>query len=140
MFNFIKQFFRSNYISVLSKISIKDILNKAEENIKKIPESKGVQTIDKVIKKSKWQTHFPFTFFFGGGKFQPLYFFVSIFSFLGVWMLYIKIHAASLAVKAGTFNPDMISTADLTVVLGFVSSLILLYNTSRKPSKKESNN
>ena len=137
MFNFIKQFFRSKYISVLSKVSIKDILAKAEENIKKIPESKEVQTIDKVIKKSNWQTKFPFTFFFGGGKFQPLYFFVSVFSFLGVWMLYIKIHAASLAVKNGTFNPDMISTADLTVVLGFVSSLILLYNSNKKNKYKE---
>ena len=98
-----------------------------------------VKKVETVVKQSKWQFRFPFTFFFGRGKFQPLYFFVSVFSFLGVWMLYIKIHAASLAVKAGTFHPDMISTADLTVVLGFVSSLILLYNTNKK-TKPDSDN
>ena len=138
MFKLISQFFKSNYISVLSKISFKDMAKCTEKTVKKTAK-KGVKKVETVVKQSKWQFRFPFTFFFGRGKFQPLYFFVSVFSFLGVWMLYIKIHAASLAVKAGTFHPDMISTADLTVVLGFVSSLILLYNTNKK-TKPDSDN
>jgi hypothetical protein len=91
-------------------------------------------------KDPKWQTWFPFTFFYGNGKLQPIYSFVSLFSGLGAWMLYIKIHAASIAIKNGTFTSDMLSTADLTVVLGFVSSLILLYNTGKKKTNGPSDN
>lgn len=80
----------------------------------------------------KWQTWFPFSFFFGNGKFQPIYAWVFIFCILSASMLFVKIFAAWKAVKYGTYTSDMISTADIATILTFVSSLILLYNQNKK--------
>jgi len=155
MFNLLWQFTKSQTISIASKINIKDILNMTKKTVDKV--SAPVKQIKKIKeelqpvktkKEPKWQSWFPFSFCYGGGKFQPLYFMVTLFCFLAASMLYTKIHAASVAIKTNTFTPEMISTADLGVVLGFISSLILLYNNNKKnyikefndDSKKDSNN
>ena len=128
------QIAKAKAITIFAKTDIKSICSKTEQVIEKaVKEEKSTK-----IKEPKWQRRFPFSFFYGGGKFQPIYFFVFIFSSLASWMLYVKIHAASLAIRKETYSSDMISTGDLTVVLGFVSSLILLYNNSKKTKIIES--
>jgi len=143
----IMTFAKTKLLAIVTKVNIKDVLNMTSKTVDKLASPvKQVKTIKteltadlkkcKKKKEPKWQSWFPFSFCFGGGKFQPLYFMVTLFCFLAASMLYVKIHAASVAVKAGTFNSDMISTADLGVVLGFISSLILLYNSNRKSYQK----
>lgn len=135
MFTMIWNIAKAKAITIFAKVNIKDVckqtekvIDKANKKVKEvIKEEKSTST-----KEPKWQKRFPFSFVFGGGKFQPIYFFVTMFSSLGVWMLYVKIHAASLAIKQGTYNPEMLSTADLATVLTFISSLILLYNNGKK--------
>jgi len=114
-------------------INADNIIDKVEKKI----ESESIAISNNCVKETpKWQSWFPFTFFYGNGKIQPLYIFVTLFSSLGVWMLYLKCHAASLAIKSGVYTTDMLSTGDLTVVLGFVSSLVLLYNYGKKSGKQ----
>jgi len=135
MFNFIWNFAKSNAVAILSKVKIKDVENTAEQVIAKTNKKvKDIVKEEKSIKcnEPKWQKRFPFSFVYGGGKFQPIYFFVTIFCLLASTMLFVKIYAAWRAIKTGTYESDMISTADLGVVLGFISSLILLYNTNKK--------
>ncbi len=126
------------------KISLKEVIEVTKETQKTITENGKKLTTDETVvctttfkKSPKWQKCFPFTFFYGNGKLQPIYFFVTLFSSLASWMLWVKIHAASVAVRAGTYNSDMLSSADFGVVLGFVSSLILLYNTNKKSNISE---
>ena len=83
-------------------------------------------------KEPRWQTWFPFTFFYGGGKLQPIYCFTFLFAILSASMFTIKIAVAYRAFIQGTYTTDMISSTDLATVLAFVSSLILLYNGNKK--------
>ena len=100
----------------------------------------AVQQIDPTINNDNvinfnnksWKKYFPFTMFFGNDEFQPIYFWITLFCGLIFFMLFIKVYNAYLAVKKGIFTSDMISTSDLGVVLGFISSLILLYNGNKK--------
>jgi len=131
--NFIFSFFQSKLAAVLSTVKLKDVINQADKSIKKAGKVTAVEEVKVSRKKEpRWQTWFPFSFVYGGGKLQPIYFFVTVFCYLAADMLYVKTHAARVAIAKGTFTPDMISTADLGVVLGFISSLILLYNSNKK--------
>jgi hypothetical protein len=136
MFSLIWNYAKSNAITILSKVNIKNIAKGVEtvidKSAKKINETKTVEFDGKKVKEPNWQRKFPFTFFFGGGKFQPLYFWIFSFCTLALAMLFVKIYAAWKAIKTGTYDSEMISTADLGVVLGFISSLILLYNNGKK--------
>lgn len=135
MWNMIMQFAKTKLLSVVTKVNINDIVKQTDKVIKKMEnknETKIIQEKKKHNKEPKWQTYFPFSFFYGNNKFQPLYFFITLFCFLAASMLYVKIYGAWKAIKAGTFTPDMISTADLATVLTFASSLVLLYNNNKK--------
>ena len=88
--------------------------------------------IPDATKEPRYQTWFPFTFFYGGGKIQPIYCFTFLFAILSASMFAIKIAVAYKAFKQGTYTTDMISSTDLATVLAFVSSLILLYNGNKK--------
>jgi len=129
MFSTILNFAKGKLSSIIGKASIADVTKIAEKTTKK---GKQEIVVEKKRKDPKWQSCFPFTFFYGNGKLQPIYFFVTLFSSLSAWMLWVKIHAASIAVRNGTFTPEMINTGDLGVVLGFIGSLILLYNNNKK--------
>jgi hypothetical protein len=136
MFNLIKQFVVKNIGKVLPKIftpkNFETIVNKTEEVIEKNEE----KLFRKVYKKEpKWQVIFPFSFFYHRGRFQPIFFWVTVFCGLASFMLFTKTFAAWKAIKANIFTVDMISTADLGVVLGFISSLILLYNSNKNRNK-----
>lgn len=148
MWSLILGFAKTKLISIASKVNIKDIMKSADKAIDKV--SEPVKQVNKIrkelavdlkverkVKEPAWQTYFPFTFFYGGGKFQPIYFFVTVFCFLASAMLFVKIYAAWSAIKKGTYTSDMISTADLATVLTFVSSLVLLYNNNKKNASKE---
>jgi hypothetical protein len=156
MFNTVIQFIKTNVSFLFTLINKNKLITTTEETITKIgdpmkkikkikenlkdstkKEKKNIEEDIKKIKQSKWQTYVPFTFFYGNNKFQPLYFWIFIFCTLASAMLFVKIYAAGLAVKKGTFTSEMISTADLGVVLGFVSSLVLLYNNNKKNNIKE---
>lgn len=137
MLNMIMTFAKTKLLSIVTKVNIKDIVKQTDKLIdKQIRGSKNeteiIQEKKKYYKEPKWQTYFPFSFFYGSGKFQPLYFFITLFCFLAAGMLYVKIYGAWKAIKSGTFTPDMISTADLATVLTFASSLVILYNSSKK--------
>jgi len=147
MWNLILGFAKTKLISIVSKVNLKDIVGQADKVIDKV--SEPVKKVNKIkkeltqdlkstrIAEKKWQTLFPFSFFYGGGKFQPIYFFVTVFCLLASAMLFVKIYAAWKAIKAGTYTSDMISTADLATVLTFISSLVLLYNNNRKNTVKK---
>ena len=115
---------------VKSKISSTDLQTVAPtiENVIEQTTNQAPVQIGTDSKNSHWKAWFPFTMFFGDNEFQPIYFWITIFCSLIFFMLFIKVYNAFLAVKHGVFNSAMISTSDLGVVLGFVSSLILLYN------------
>lgn len=143
MFNLIWNFAKSKAITIMSKVNIKDIINSTEKVVDKVVTPvKQVKKVkdeltqelkpEKKIKEPEWQKYFPFSFFYGGGKFQPIYFFVTLFSLLSASMLFVKVYAAWVAIKKGTYSSDMISTADLATVLTFVSSLVLLYNNNKR--------
>jgi hypothetical protein len=144
MFNLIWNFAKTKAITIFSKIDVKELLkNQSNKTIKEVPKlQKGIDNEKnyKKIKEPKWQTFFPFSFFYGNNKFQPLYFFITLFCFLAASMLYVKIYGAWKAIKAGTFTPDMISTADLATVLTFASSLVILYNSNKKNKIEEIKN
>lgn len=119
-------------VSILSKIDV----NKINRGNGMVPQA-GKKTITKKketvrLPQKRWHNWFPFVFFYGGGKFQPIYFFVTVFSILSANMLAVKVYSAWIAIKNDNFNPEMISTGDLATVLTFVSSLILLYNGNKK--------
>ena len=135
MWNMIMQFAKTKLLSVVTKVNINDIVKQTDKVIKKMEtknETKVIQEKKKHSKEPRWQRAFPFSFFYGSGKFQPLYFFVTLFCFLAASMLFVKIYAAWVAIKKGTYNSDFISTADLATVLTFISSLVLLYNNNKK--------
>ena len=139
MFNLIWQFAKAQTVSILAKVNLKDVLKQTNKTIEKM-EDKNETTIIQEKKKynNSLYSKFPLTFFYSKGKFQPIYFWVTIFSLLTSIMLYIKIYSAWIAIKKGTFDPELLSTADLGVVLGFIGSLILLYNNkSKQDNNKE---
>ena len=129
---------KTKLLSVITKINIKDVTDTTEKAVIKLDKKfKNVEIKEIKKKEPRWQKYFPFTFFYGAGKFQPIYFFVALFCFLAAGMLFVKIYAAWVAIKKGTYVSDMISTADLATVLTFASSLVLLYNNSKKNTIKE---
>jgi hypothetical protein len=131
MFSTIFNFIKSN----VSKINVLRLLPKAEKIIQKeILASNTITTDD-----PRWQKWFPFSFFFGNGKFQPLYAFTFVFCSLAIWMLYIKIDFAFRALKLGTFTTDMISTSDIATVLTFAGSLIVVYQGGKYISNTTNN-
>lgn len=135
MFNLIWQFAKAQTVSILAKVNLKDVLKQTNKTIEKMEdknETTIIQEKKKYNKEPRWQRAFPFSFFYGAGKFQPIYFFVTLFCILASSMLFVKIYAAWVAIKKGTYNSDYISTADLATVLTFISSLILLYNNNKK--------
>ena len=154
MIKLILDFFKSKLISVFSKISIEDItnntekvLNKALQKKDKLDKEKPVKTEGKktvfIREEKRFHNWFPFVMFYGNGKIQPIYVFVTIFCSLSAWMLYIKTNASRMVVKIAiedkTFNYEMLSeiipSTDLGIVLGFVSTLILLYNSNKNKSQ-----
>lgn len=159
MIKFILDFFKSKLISVFSKISIEDITNNTEKVLNKALQKKEQLGKEKPIEMKKekktvfvrsekyWHNWFPFVMFYGNGKIQPIYVFVTIFCSLASWMLYIKTDASRMAVKIAienkTFNYEMLSeiipSTDLGIVLGFVSTLILLYNSNKNKSQNNGN-
>jgi hypothetical protein len=130
MFTIIKQYLKS--------LLIKQTEKNATPIIDKLIENGITNNIINTGNEPKWQTYFPFTFFFGGGKLQPLYCFVTLFSILSASMFYIKIAVAYKAFKLGTYTTDMISSSDLATVHAVVSSLILLYNNRKSDFKNSS--
>jgi hypothetical protein len=158
MIKFILDFFKSKLISVFSKISIEDItnntekvLNKALQKKEKLDKEKPMKTKGKktifIREEKRFHNWFPFVMFYGNGKIQPIYVFVTIFCSLSAWMLYIKTNASRMVVKIAienkTFNYEMLSeiipSTDLGIVLGFVSTLILLYNSNKNKSQNNGN-
>jgi hypothetical protein len=143
MFNLIWNFAKANAITILSKVKLKDVCEKTEKVITKSTKVVKGKINEEIkysnqIKEPRWQRRFPFSFVYGGGKFQPLYFWIFCFCVLALGMLFVKIYAAWIAIKKGTYDSEMISTADLATVLTFISSLILLYNNNKKNSKVDS--
>jgi len=128
VFNFIK--------SKITKINLTQLLPKAEKFVDKNVVILNSTTTD----DPKWQRYFPFSFFFGNGKFQPLYAFTFVFCSLAIWMLYIKIDFAFKALKLGTFTTDMISTSDIATVLAFAGSLVAVYQGGKYINNTTSNN
>lgn len=132
---------KTKLLEVITKVNLKDIADYSKEAVEKA--NKKVKEIVKVKKekgKSKeWQKKFPLSFFYGSGKFQPIYFWIFIFCSLASAMLFIKLYVAWDSFKKGTYNNETISTADIATVLTFVSSLVLLYNNNKKskPIKDE---
>ena len=148
--------FKSKLISVFSKISIEDITNNTEKVLNKALQKKEKLDKDKTNKmkiegkktvfireEKRFHNWFPFVMFYGNGKIQPIYVFVTIFCSLSAWMLFIKTNASRIAVNMAienkTFNYEMLSeiipSTDLGIVLGFVSTLILLYNSNKNKSQ-----
>ena len=82
---------------------------------------------DPLKREPRWQRWIPFTFFFGNGKFQPIYFFVTIFCGAAWLMVFFKVVYAYQCLQEGTFNSDTINSVDFATTLGFISSLIYLY-------------
>ena len=121
MINKIINYFKLNFLSSFSKMGIKKIVKKLKKKVL-------------TIKNKDWQNKFPLTFFYGNGKFQPIYFFVTLFCVLAGVMLYVKIYSAWVAIEQGKFTSDLLSTSDIATVLTFISSLILLYNSNKKYS------
>jgi hypothetical protein len=159
MLNFITNLFRTKFLEVITKVKLSDITNNTEKAL-----NKALQKKDKLDKEStnktktekktiyvrsekQWHNWFPFVMFYGNGKIQPIYVFVTIFCSLSAWMLYIKTNASRMAVKIAienkTFNYEMLSeiipSTDLGIVLGFVSTLILLYNSNKNKSQNNGN-
>jgi hypothetical protein len=133
MFNLIWQLAKTKAISIFTKVDLKSILNQTEKVIDKTNiKNKGVINEVKTKREPKWQRAFPFSFFYGGSKFQPLYFWIFVFCSLSACMLGVKVYAAWRAIKSGSYSSDYISTSDLATVLAFISSLILLYNNNKK--------
>jgi len=130
IFNFIK--------SKAAKINLLKLLPKAEKFIEK----EAIKLNSTTLKEPRWQRWLPFTLIYGGGKIQPVYVWITVFCSLGAWMVYLKNHATSLAIKNGTYTSDMISDALVATVLAFISSLILLYNARKKytPNNSSSQN
>lgn len=135
MLTFLSQFFKTKFLSVITKVSLKDLEPIKDAITKKTKNLKVEVCSTKNLPEPQWQKWFPFSFFYGGGKFQPLYAWIFCFCLLSAGMLFVKVYAAWLAVKKGTYDSDMISTADIATVLTFISSLVLLYNTNRKNSQ-----
>jgi hypothetical protein len=137
MWNMLITFARTKFLEVVTKVNIKDVCNKTENIITKSTKVVKEKIKDETeysikVKEPRWQRRFPFSFFYGGGKFQPIYAWIFCFCTLAVGMLFVKIYAAWVAIKKGTYDSEMISTADLATVLTFISSLILLYNSNKK--------
>jgi hypothetical protein len=145
MFTTLLQIFKTKIPTMISSIfssseSTATIINKAKRAIKdtdnlNLKDKKNV-LYTSTIKEPKWQTLFPFSFFYGNGKFQPIYAWIFMFCSLASIMLFLKNYAAWIAIKKGNFISEMISTADIATVLAFISSLILLYNTKKKTDLK----
>jgi len=119
IFNFVK-----------SKVTSSSVLSEIKNSVAEESDN------TKVCSEPRWQRWLPFTLVYGSGKIQPVYVWVTVFSSLGAWMIYIKNHAASLAVKNGTYDPDMLSDALVATIVGFIASLILLYNIRGKSPNK----
>lgn len=142
MWNTLMTFAKTRFLEVVTKVNIKDIVNKTEDKIiksaKVVKEKINEETkYTTKVKEPRWMRRFPFSFFYGGGKFQPIYAWIFCFCVLAVGMLFVKIYAAWVAINKGTYDSEMISTADLATVLTFISSLVLLYNSNKKNSKSE---
>lgn len=161
MISFIVNFIKSKYTCLITNIDIsalitipKNLLNKLlqkEQIIKKEGETQVATTTGKktvfIREEKRFHNWFPFVMFYGNGKIQPIYVFVTIFCSLSAWMLYIKTNASRMVVKIAienkTFNYEMLSeiipSTDLGIVLGFVSTLILLYNSNKNKSQNNGN-
>jgi hypothetical protein len=135
MFNLIWQFAKTKATTIFATVNLKDILNKSKEKI----EINEKEIIQKNKKEAKWQKYFPFTFFYGNGKFQPLYAWIFIFCSLAATMLFIKIYVAWNVFKKGIYTSDYLSTSDIATVLAFAGSLIVLYNNNKKKIEIPSN-
>lgn len=138
--NFAKSFItKKNIEKVLPAVEekIEEIVQEISDN--EIPTNNSNIAIDESNVKNnlEFKKIFPFVMFYGNNEFQPIYFWVTLFSSLVFLMLFIKIYNAYVHLKQGTFTTDMISTSDLGIGLGFVSSLILLYNSSKSKSNKQ---
>lgn len=145
MLSFISNFFKANFIKAVTSVNIKDVLSTMKSKLGAPQEainkySKNEEKEADIYVVRRWQIMFPFAFFYGGGKFQPIYFFIFIFCMLTAFMLFVKTYAAWRAVKTGAYEAEMISTADLATVLTFISSLILLYNNNKKNSNTSKKN
>lgn len=159
MITFITNLFRTQFLKAITKVKLSDIVDNTEKVLNKALQKK--EKLDKEkpaeMKKEKktvfvreekhWHNWIPFVMIYGNGKIQPIYVFVTIFCSLASWMLYIKTDASRMAVKIAiadkTFNYEMLSeiipSTDLGIVLGFVSTLILLYNSNKNKSQNNGN-
>lgn len=157
MITFITNLFRTQFLKAIIKVkpsdmvdNIEKVLNKALQKKEQLNKEKPVEMKMKKEKKTvfvreekHWHNWMPFVMIYGNGKIQPIYVFVTIFCSLASWMLYIKTDASRMVVKIAienkTFNYEMLSeiipSTDLGIVLGFVSTLILLYNSNKNKSQ-----
>lgn len=89
------------------------------------------------VKESRWKTWFPFSFFYGNGRFQPLYYFVWLFAHIAATLLCLKAYGVWLKIKAGTFESDDINAGDIAAVLTFIGGIITIYTVNRNSQKNK---
>lgn len=75
---------------------------------------------------------FIFSFFRGDGQFQPLYFFVFVFSMLAIVLVGLKIYIVWLNIKQGNISIDLISSTDIATLVTFVGGILTIYNYNKK--------
>jgi len=138
MLNIVIQFFKNN-VGIIKSFADKIIGYLTQSSFTALNKTKEFVTEDleySRVKESRWKTWFPFSFFYGNGRFQPLYYFAWLFSHIGAGLICLKGYGVWLRVKAGTFQPEDISASDIAAVLGFVGTLITIYTINRNSQTK----
>ena len=97
------------------------ILNFLKENIFMKKNNKSI--FDKI---------FIFSFFRGDGQFQPLYFFVFVFSMLAIVLISFKLYIVWLNIKSGNISIELISSTDIATIITFVGGILTIYNYNKK--------
>jgi len=97
------------------------ILNFLKENIFMKKNNKSI--FDKI---------FIFSFFRGDGHFQPLYFFVFVFSMLAIVLISFKLYIVWLNIKSGNISIELISSTDIATIVTFVGGILTIYNYNKK--------
>ena len=159
MITYITNLLRTQFLKAITQVKPSDwddntekVLNKALQKKEKLDKEKTAEMKKEkktvfIREEKRFHNWFPFVMFYGNGKIQPIYVFVTIFCSLASWMLFIKTNASRMAVKIAiadkTFNYEMLSeiipSTDLGIVLGFVSTLNLLYNSNKNKSQNNGN-
>lgn len=139
MKNFIFTLITKNYNTLINmfKKNLFKMLNKCVKIFSKTTSFINDDVDVKPIRNARWKTWFPFSFFYGNGLFQPLYYLSWLFCHIAALFLCLKAYGIWLRIKAGTFTPEDISAADIAAMLGFVGTIITLYNINRNAKGKK---